>query len=152
MMYGQRRGDATYVITCSRRTVVLEQKADCYNKVPVQDGLFMDPVTGLLSTTAAITACIDRFPLVVLADNGKYVAIKPQITLIPAPATDAPWEMSMKDLATSTSTAGIYTNYEMNSYNLLTEFLSYRKAVLTGISMSACKNAECLHAMSDSIT
>ena len=132
--------------------MVLEQKDDCYNNLPVQDGLFMDPVTRLLSTTAAVTACIDRFPLVVLADNGKYVAIKPQITLIPAPATEAPWEMSIKDLTTGTATAGLYTNYEMNSYNLLTEFPSYRKAVLTGISMSACRNADCMPAMTDQIT
>ena len=40
----------------------------------------------------------------------------------------------------------------MNSYNLLTEFPSYQKAVLTSILMTACKNAECLPAMPDSIT
>lgn len=142
LIYGRQSGDVTYTFQCAERQFEVDTRKDCFDKVPLKNNMYMDPISRITYKYASKTPCLPRFPLIVKTDSGVFISLNPEIAKIPTPPSHTPYS-NMTNLEESFSSSGLYTELEVQSYSLLTEFPSYKKALLNEISYGTCSHAQC---------
>ena len=134
--YAMRRGDVFYVFKCVQRVEKIAESENCYADVPLISGKFVDINTRLLKDHSTQQGCNRRFPLIVQAEEA-WVELLPHIKQIAAPLTFSPSTIAIspvEDFANS----GLYTQSEINEWQHLLSFPSYREALLAEISLGNC--------------
>lgn len=131
-----RKGDVIYVFSCSKKNGRVTALEQCYNKIPIEGGLFIDPITKIASEHAVPTECNQIFPMVIKTKSG-WISITNVIKPIGAPE-----QMQLEEATEehdSQISAGIYTPEEQQAWESLITLGSFKEATIEEISLGVCR-------------
>ena len=133
-----RKGDVIYVFSCSKKSGRVVALKQCYNKIPIEGNLFIDPITRIASEHAAATECNQIFPMVVETSSG-WISVTNVIKPVKAPET-----MHREKIASDHESqlhAGIYTPEEEQAWESLVTLGSFKEATVEEISLGVCRQS-----------
>ena len=143
LTYGKRRGDTIYIYHCKVEQAEIRSAKTCYDRIPLKNNLFMDFSTRLIHKFATVIPCLKRFPIQIRTDSGIYVALTPEISQVPTPPDHQPWKTNTTINEENFAVSGLYTEEEMESYDFLIDFPSYKEAMLSELSFGTCSSTAC---------
>ena len=131
------RGDSYLTFTCKPRMGKILETSDCFEEVPLEGGLYVDPVTRLASEHGTPIPCSRYFPLVVRTQN-VWLEL-PHLKTRPAPAAKNHGRLD-EDALEDFSAAIIYSKSELQQFYELLTYPTYKTS-----RMSALMYGDCLH-------
>ena len=134
-IYGKRSGEVLYTFSCEQKEGPILPGKQCYNKVPMQDGTFVDLYLKVKTPHATKVICNVQFPTQIEALEG-WLSL-PQLVPCKAPS-------SFRRLSNSShedmSHGGLYTQSQLDDWGLLVHYGDFHEAALTSVTTGACIN------------
>ena len=132
--YGRRSGDILYTFTCVQKTGKLVTSKKCYDRVPLQNQVYVDPITRIGTKHATTKECNNLFPEAVLTMEG-WVAL-PELRPIKEPNqfTKNKENVTHEDM----SRMGLYTPHELEQWEQFISYGTFKQSLLSSISTGAC--------------
>ena len=130
-----RLGDAVAVFTCPEKIgkIVIPEEG-CYNKVPVENGQFVDLRTRVGSSSAERVPCNRHFPMMVLTNENEWVTLGNTITRVERPANlhEKGGQLFEEDFIKQ---RGIYSKQEIAAWETMAGWGDVRESVASKITM-----------------
>jgi len=143
-LFGRRNGDLLYLFRCTSETNEIKDTQTCYNKIPLMNGKFVEPDTRILAKSAAEIDCRTRFPLTVKANEG-WIRVGPGIIKRDPPANTTLVEYQATEHE-DMSSGGLYNQQELESWENLIEWGSFKSGSIELIANGLCKGSgNCRH-------
>ena len=135
--YAKRIGDILYTFGCPEKTgKVAPMKNACMNKVPLEGGLYLDPISRIASRHASKMDCSTHFPLTILSEDG-WITVADTIR----PAI-APEEVKLLDEGVeheSMKGGGIYRPEALAQFEDILEYGSFHDAIIETLGYGICR-------------
>ena len=110
--FGRRSGDILYTFSCIQKTGKLLTSKKCYDRVPLQNQVYVDPVTHIGTKHTTTKECNNLFPEAVLTKEG-WVSL-PELRPIKEPNQ---FVSNQKNLThEDMSRGGLYTPQELEQW------------------------------------
>ena len=136
--FGRRSGDILYTFNCVQKTGKLQNSKKCFDRVPLQNQVYVDPITRIGTRHATTRQCNPLFPEAILAMEG-WVAL-PELRPIKEPNQ---FVSSRKNLThEDMSRGGLYTNQELEQWEQFIGYGTFKSSLLSSISTGACVHRE----------
>ena len=141
-LYALVAGDLVYQFHCKVEAVKLLESDSCFEDIPVENGLFMDPITKILKKHSSKRPCSSHYPMTIEAE-GVYVEVNPHIRKTTTPKTyEHGVDGNTKHI--DRSQAGLYSEKELRSWEQLVNLPAFQEALLTEVSWGTCiQSGEC---------
>ena len=132
--FGRRSGDILYTFNCVQKTGKLQNSKKCYDRIPLQNQVYVDPITRIGTRHATSRECNSLFPEAVLTTEG-WVAL-PELRPIKEPNqfVNSKGNVTHEDM----SRGGLYTNQELEEWEQLISYGTFKSSLLSSISTGAC--------------
>ena len=140
--FGRRNGDVIYIFRCQEKVGKIATVSNCGNKIPIENNLFVDPYTRIVTDHWAVRDCNTHYPMMVNSMDG-WVTINPDVRPAKAPAEV---QVVGGNISHHESMAhgGLYTRYEIESWESLIQYSQYRDAVSETLAYGVCvKEGKC---------
>lgn len=142
--FGKRRGDILYTYECPVKTANIKGMGKtCVDKIPTDEGVFIDPITKIGSKHAAEVDCNEHFPLTIKTAEG-WLSVSAEVRLITDPQILQRTETihsheSMKN-------AGIYRQDAIDQFENILEYGEFHESLIQTIGYGLCRgsNGPCL--------
>ena len=132
--FGRRNGDVLYTFACVQKTGKVMGSNKCYDRIPLKNNIFIDPITRIGTKHATIKECNKVFPEAIKTNEG-WIAM-PGLSPIKDPSQ---FEGSTNNLThEDMSRGGLYTNEEINEWEQFITYGTFRESLLNSISTGAC--------------
>ena len=131
--FGRRSGDILYTFRCSKKTGKLLTSSKCYDRIPLQNQVFIDPITRIGTQHSFVVVCNHHFPEAVQTKEG-WVSL-PELRPIKEP------NQFVKDQNVThedMSRGGLYTGKELEQWEQFIAYGNFRSSLLSSISTGAC--------------
>lgn len=128
-----RLGDAVAIFGCEEKIgKILPASSDqCFNKIQIENGLFVDLQTRIATKSASIIPCNSHFPYFIRTEQEVWVTL-PLLTRVDAPTEMQTEKEYREDFA---KTRGLYTKEELESWEQTTGWGDVHSAVMSKITM-----------------
>ena len=132
--FGRRSGDVLYTFGCVQKTGKLMAGRKCYDRIPLQNQVFVDPVTRIGTKHATTQECNSLFPEALLVIEG-WIAL-PDLRPIKEPSEyiGNKKDFEHEDLAQG----GVYTTQELDQWEQFISYGTFKSSLLSSISTGAC--------------
>ena len=132
--FGRRSGDILYTFNCVQKTGKLQNSKKCYDRIPLQNQVYVDPITRIGTRHATSRECNSLFPEAVLTTEG-WVAL-PELRPIKEPNqfVNSKGNVTHEDM----SRGGLYTNQELEEWEQFISYGTFKSSLLSSISTGAC--------------
>ena len=133
-MFGKRAGDIIYTFTCIERQGKLLSSAQCFDRIPLQGELFIDPMTRVATKHATVKPCNKLFPQAIKTIEG-WVSL-PEMKNVKKPKDYylIGQNMTHEDL----SGGGLYTKEELDHWERLISYGTFHSSLLSSLSTGVC--------------
>ena len=135
-------GDIVYSYRCKQKIVTIRETNSCYQDIAIKDNdfPFAHPQTRVLKKTSIIQPCSIHFPLIIKTLEG-WVSINPKLKMIPTPKLyrESSEKEHSKPKHLDFSQGGLYSKGELEEWNQLILFPTYRKGLIDQISQGSCQ-------------
>jgi len=141
--FAKQHGDILYTFKCPEKLgQVRPMLKDCLGKVPIEGGLYVDPISKIATKHAERSKCNIHFPLTIESKEG-WISVGKTIHAAIPPKR----EMLILDGANLTQhesmlTGGIYQMQAIQNFESLLEFGSFHKAMMQDISPGVCRHED----------
>ena len=132
--FGRRSGDILYTFNCVQKTGKLQNSKKCYDRIPLQNQVYVDPITRIGTRHATSRECNSLFPEAVLTTEG-WVAL-PELRPIKEPNqfVNSKGNVTHEDM----SRGGLYTVEEIEQWEKFISYGDFRESLLSSLSTGAC--------------
>ena len=135
--FAKRKGDILYTFRCpEKKGKIAPMKNACMNKIPLETGNYVDPVSRIATAHASQQDCNTHFPLTVKSEDG-WVTISDTVQ----PAV-APQEIKMLNenfKHEEMSVGGIYRPDALSQFENIIEYGSFHEAVIETLGYGICR-------------
>ena len=139
--FTRTKGDILYLFQCEEKLGKVLDTEMCYNKIPLDNGAFVDPTNRVMTRSASEVEC-DHFPLTVEAVEG-WIKIGPGVTRRNAPGNKTLIQGgSSPQVHEDLSAGGLYTSSELKSWENAIEFGAFQDMIQTNIARGVCKTSD----------
>ena len=139
--FGMRSGDAFLTFKCPEKTsTIAVPDGNCYDAVKLENGLFVDLVMRVARRHASKMDCSTHFPMYIQTLAGSWVTISDEVR-----AVDPPQHKEILNgypEHESFTVAGLYTQEELDSWEMLATWGDYHEAVTNHLSQGICRSEE----------
>ena len=136
--FGRRSGDVLYTFECVQKTGKITGGKSCYDRIPLQNSVFVDPTTRIGTQHATIKECNQKFPEAIKTNEG-WVAL-PDLSPIKDPSQ---FQGEMSNMThEDMSRGGLYTTEEIEEWEQFITYGTFRESLLNSISTGACVHRE----------
>ena len=145
--FGRRSGDILYTFNCIQKTGKLQSfDRKCFDRLPLQNQIFVDPVTRIGTKHASAKECNSLFPEAILTLEG-WIAL-PELRPIKEPSQ---FKRTRKNNThEDMSRAGLYTKAELNQWEQFISYGTFRTSLFSSLSFGACIHKEICQAGEES--
>jgi hypothetical protein len=132
--FGRRSGDVLYHFNCVRKTGKLLSGEKCFDRVPLQNQIYVDPVTKIGTRHATVTECNSVFPEAISSMEG-WISL-PELRPIKEPnqVLNVKKNQSHEDM----SRGGLYTKEELADWEMFISYGDFKTSLISSISTGAC--------------
>ena len=136
--FGRRSGDVLYTFECVQKTGQVIASEQCYDRIPLRNNIFVDPINRIGTKHSTIKECNALFPEAIRTNEG-WVAM-PNLS----PIKDPSQVQGRKNIMTheDMSRSGLYTNEELAQWEQFITYGTFRESLLSSISTGACVHKE----------
>ena len=132
--FGRRSGDILYTFNCVQKTGKLQNSKKCFDRIPLQNQVYVDPITRIGTRHATSRECNSLFPEAVLTMEG-WVAL-PELRPIKEPNQFV--NTNRNSTHEDMSRGGLYTNQELEEWEQFISYGTFKSSLLSSISTGAC--------------
>ena len=132
--FGRRSGDILYTFRCIPKIGKLQSGKKCFDRIPLQNEVYVDPITKIGTRHSTSRECNSLFPEAVLTMEG-WVSL-PELRPIKEPNkfVNNDVDVSHEDM----SRGGLYTNQELEEWEQFISYGTFKSSLLSSISTGAC--------------
>ena len=137
-----RLGDAVAVFTCPEKIgKIIVPTEGCYNKVPMENGRFVDLRTRVAGLHAERIPCNQHFPMMILTQEGEWVTLGKTITRVERPANlhEKGGQLFEENFIKQ---RGIYSKQEIAAWETMAGWGDVRESVTSKITMGVMNTGE----------
>ena len=140
-IFSKRRGDVLFIFECPTNTAKIKpMEGTCTNKIPIENNLYVDPITRVASKHASKTDCSTFFPLTIKSDDGWISITQNEVQLVTAPPTLH--EEHLKTKHESMKGVGIYQPDQIAQFEDILEYGNFHSAIIETLGYGICRKQE----------
>ena len=133
--FGRRSGDVLYIFNCMQKTGKLLTTKKCYDRIPLQNQIYVDPITRIGTKHATTKECNNLFPEAVLTKEG-WISM-PELRPMKEPSqylNNNKGNLTHEDMAKG----GLYTSDELKQWEQFISYGDFKSSLISSISTGAC--------------
>ena len=153
--FSVRSGDVFLIFQCSKKTsrIAVPEGSGCWDKVPMEDGMYVDIDSRIGYKHASPRDCSVHFPMWIETEGEGWVTVSDTIRPVDPPESRylSHEEIDHESFASS---KGLYTAEEIAAWESIASWGSFHDSVMSRISTGVCQteNGPCSGKMSASVT
>ena len=137
--FGRRAGGVLYTFTCTKKTGKLQATNECYDRIPLMDNMYIEPITMIATNHTTPRICNKYFPDKVYTHEGWVSLPSLQQVKEPKKMERKPNGYRHEDMSQS----GLYTNEELDQWNDFLHYGHFQNSIMEKITTGTCVNQKC---------